>query len=69
MGGVDTAALDEHESPGSASLHVLRGRTRLVTGGEECAVAAGQISPIPGSRHRTAQTRRAGRVTVNSFSS
>jgi quercetin dioxygenase-like cupin family protein len=45
------AALNEHESPGSASLLVLRGRARLVAGDETITLAANQISPIPDRRH------------------
>lgn len=45
------ASLDEHESPGSASLLVLRGRARLEAGGEVTSLAAQQIAPIPDRRH------------------
>ncbi len=45
------AALDEHESPGSASIQVLRGRARLVAGDEVIELGAHQISPIPDRRH------------------
>lgn len=43
--------LHEHESPGPATLMVLRGRTRLVAGEETIAVAAHHIAPIPNRRH------------------
>jgi quercetin dioxygenase-like cupin family protein len=45
------AALDEHESPGSATVLVLRGRARLVAGDEVIELSANQISPIPDRRH------------------
>jgi quercetin dioxygenase-like cupin family protein len=45
------AGLGEHESPGPASLVVLRGRVRLVAGEETVAVAAHEFSPIPDRRH------------------
>ena len=45
------SALDEHESPGSASLLVLRGRVRLVTGDDGTDLGEHEISPIPDSRH------------------
>ena len=43
--------LAEHESPGPASLMVLRGRVRLVAGDRTVEVAASQICPIPNERH------------------
>jgi quercetin dioxygenase-like cupin family protein len=45
------AELGEHESPGPASLLVLRGRARLVAGEEVIAVGADEFSPIPDRRH------------------
>jgi quercetin dioxygenase-like cupin family protein len=45
------SALDEHESPGSATLLVLRGRVRLVAGDGRTELGEYQISPIPGARH------------------
>jgi quercetin dioxygenase-like cupin family protein len=45
------AALGEHESPGAASLLVLRGRVRLVAGDEVVELGAQQIGPIPDRRH------------------
>lgn len=44
-------ALDEHESPGSATLLVLRGRVRLLAGDDGTDLGASQIAPIPDSRH------------------
>jgi quercetin dioxygenase-like cupin family protein len=45
------AELGEHESPGPASLLVLRGRVRLVAGDETAELGAQQIGPIPNRRH------------------
>lgn len=45
------AALHEHESPGSASLLVLRGRARLVAGDDTVTLVANQVAPIPDRRH------------------
>jgi len=45
------AELGEHESPGAASLVVLRGRARLVAGDEVIEVGAHEFSPIPDRRH------------------
>ena len=45
------AELGEHESPGPASLLVIRGRVRLIAGEETVELAAHQISPIPNRRH------------------
>ncbi|WP_233492509.1 LuxR family transcriptional regulator [Blastococcus sp. TF02A-30] len=43
--------LAEHESPGPSSLHVLRGRVRLVAGDEELSLEQHQVAPIPNRRH------------------
>jgi hypothetical protein len=43
--------LSEHESPGPASLLVLRGRVRLVAGDTSVHLAANQVCPIPNRRH------------------
>ena len=43
--------LGEHESPGPASLQVIRGRVRIVAGDGAVSLAAGQITPIPMQRH------------------
>jgi quercetin dioxygenase-like cupin family protein len=48
IGGQDLA---EHESPGPATLLVLRGRVRLVAGEEELALGELQMAPIPNRRH------------------
>ena len=43
--------LAEHESPGPASLMVLRGRVRLIAGDRTVELEARQICPIPNQRH------------------
>ena len=45
------AELGEHESPGPASLLVLRGRVRLLAGEVTVELAAHRFSPIPDRRH------------------
>ena len=45
------AELGEHESPGAASLLVLRGRVRVVAGEETVELAAHQLGPVPDRRH------------------
>ena len=45
------AELREHESPGPASLMVIRGHVRLVTGQESVALGEHSIAPIPDQRH------------------
>jgi len=43
--------LAAHESPGPASLQVLRGTVQLVSDGRSETLRAAQISPIPDRRH------------------
>lgn len=45
------SSLDEHESPGEATLQVLHGRVTLVAGEDRWDGAPGDLMPIPGSRH------------------
>src|SRR5215204_7774752 len=45
------AALGEHESPGPASLMVLRGRVRLLAGDGTVELGALEFTPIPDRRH------------------
>jgi quercetin dioxygenase-like cupin family protein len=45
------AAMDEHESPGAASLMVIRGRVRIEAGDDSVDVGPHQIVPIPDRRH------------------
>ena len=48
-GGVDLA---EHAAPGAATLQVLQGRVRLVTGEESWELGPGDYLQIPSTRHR-----------------
>lgn len=43
--------LDEHESPGEATLHVLAGRTRLSAGEVSWEGSPGDLLVIPPQRH------------------
>jgi quercetin dioxygenase-like cupin family protein len=47
----ESAELDEHESPGAASLMVIRGRVRIVAGDDSIELGPHQIAPIPDQRH------------------
>jgi quercetin dioxygenase-like cupin family protein len=47
----DGAVMHEHESPGAASLMVIRGRVTLVAGDDGVEVGPHQIAPIPDRRH------------------
>ncbi|MFF5155340.1 cupin domain-containing protein [Streptomyces sp. NPDC000348] len=44
-------ALADHESPGEATLLVLRGRVRLTSGGTEWEGRTGDLIDIPPARH------------------
>jgi quercetin dioxygenase-like cupin family protein len=44
-------ALDEHENPGEASVHVLTGRVRLATRDTACEGATGDLLLVPDARH------------------
>lgn len=48
---VTGAALDEHNAPPAAGLHVLRGRVRLSAASGDRELSAGQVHPIPQERH------------------
>jgi quercetin dioxygenase-like cupin family protein len=43
--------LDEHESPGEATLQVLSGRVRLAAGDRSWDAEAGELVAIPPARH------------------
>ena len=43
--------LSEHENPGEAFLHVLRGRVRLSAGDDSWEMKAGELIAIPQQRH------------------
>jgi quercetin dioxygenase-like cupin family protein len=44
-------ALDEHENPGEATLHVLHGRVRLMTANTSWDGTTGDLLTIPPGRH------------------
>lgn len=44
-------ALDEHESPGEATVHVLLGRVRLNGGGHGWEGSPGDLLVVPPARH------------------
>jgi quercetin dioxygenase-like cupin family protein len=43
--------LDEHESPGEATLHVLHGRVRLTAGDVSWEGSPGDLLVVPRTRH------------------
>jgi quercetin dioxygenase-like cupin family protein len=43
--------LDEHESPGDATVHVLQGRVRLLAGADAWDGVGGDLLVVPNSRH------------------
>jgi quercetin dioxygenase-like cupin family protein len=43
--------LDEHDSPGEATVQVLRGRVRITAGVDTTDASAGQLLIVPGTRH------------------
>ena len=43
--------LDEHENPGEATVHVLRGRVRLSGGGNSWEGSPGDLLIVPDARH------------------
>lgn len=43
--------LDEHESPGEATVHVLHGRVTLVAGADRWNGSPGDLLFVPDSRH------------------
>jgi quercetin dioxygenase-like cupin family protein len=45
------SSLDEHESPGEATVQVLRGRVRLTAGTVAWEGRAGDLLVVPDSRH------------------
>ena len=46
--------LEEHESPGEATLQVICGRVRLLAGDDAREAGPGDLVPIPPSRHALA---------------
>jgi quercetin dioxygenase-like cupin family protein len=57
---LDGRALGEHDSPGEATLQVLRGRVRVQAGDESWEGAAGDYLLIPASRHDLTALEDAG---------
>jgi quercetin dioxygenase-like cupin family protein len=51
LGGHELA---EHDSPGEATLQVLRGRVRFTAGSDSCELGTGDFLPIPPERHSVA---------------
>ncbi len=47
-------ALDEHESPGEATLQVLHGHVRLASGDTSWEGSTGDLLVVPGDRHSLA---------------
>jgi len=43
--------LGEHDSPGEATLQLLRGRVTFTAGSGSCELAAGDFLPLPRERH------------------
>lgn len=43
--------LDEHESPGDATVHVLQGKVRLVAGDDAWEGSVGDLLTVPPRRH------------------
>lgn len=43
--------MDEHENPGEATLHVLRGRIRMTAGNVSWDGLAGDLLIVPDARH------------------
>lgn len=50
------AHLDEHENPGEATVHVLRGRVRLTAGTASAEAGAGDLLAVPDARHSLTAT-------------
>ena len=45
------AEMNEHDSPGEATVHVLRGRVRLVAGADSWEGRSGDLIVVPAARH------------------
>lgn len=45
------ADLSDHESPGEATLQVLRGVVRLTGAGDDVTLTTGSLADIPAARH------------------
>ncbi len=51
IGMVEGAVLAEHENPGEATVHVLRGRVRLASGELSWEAQSGDLLIVPDARH------------------
>jgi len=51
IGLTEGSELGEHENPGEATVHVLRGRVRLSSGDESWEGRAGDLLKVPNARH------------------
>jgi quercetin dioxygenase-like cupin family protein len=51
IGMMAGSELGEHENPGEATVHVLRGRVRLSSGDASWEGRAGDLLKVPNSRH------------------
>ncbi len=51
IGLIAGTELGEHENPGEATVHVLRGRVRLTSGEESWEGRAGDLLKVPNARH------------------
>ncbi|WNG90106.1 cupin domain-containing protein [Mycobacterium sp. ITM-2016-00317] len=65
IGMLAGSELGEHENPGEATLYVLKGSVRLVSGDQHWDARAGDLVFIPDARHSVvAQTDAALLLTV-----
>jgi quercetin dioxygenase-like cupin family protein len=48
---IEGTELGEHENPGEATLHVLRGRVRLACGDDSWEGSKGDLIEVPNARH------------------
>jgi quercetin dioxygenase-like cupin family protein len=48
---LDGHGLGEHDSPGEATLQLLRGRVRFTAASGSCELGAGDFLPLPRERH------------------
>ncbi|MGH3801923.1 MAG: cupin domain-containing protein [Pseudonocardiaceae bacterium] len=51
IGLIEGSALGEHENPGEATVYVLRGRVRLVSGDNSWEGRTGDLLKVPDARH------------------
>jgi quercetin dioxygenase-like cupin family protein len=51
VGMIKGTELGEHNNPGEATVHVLRGRVRLTSEGESWEGRSGDLLKVPNARH------------------